>query len=310
MNVSADTFSIFTPDYYFGPAKEMYDNPAKFRQASDLVSRISRQGMMELSLVVHHVGRGCTLNVEKRVTDDLMLTDLKDCKFEEMSWPARSIEFHFEDTRIGSMLIAFMDRATYAKELSEDIQQPVVVNDNASRHEYLMVASAQNKKHECCLCLYTEFQWREALRTGRAGQMAHHSPADSNMDPEESFAHHQLVILCMKVLAYASVPQLRPVPVQPHQLCRRKHDAKPGFKGRPSRPAFRVLYLPTIIRQTPKETTASGSHRTFKGRRGHLRYFRSDRFTVKKGTWRFIPPVAAPVAETPHTVFKVRKISA
>jgi len=94
----------------------------------------------------------------------------------------------------------------------------------------------------------------------------------------------------MKVLAYSSIPQFKPAPVTRHQL--HYGEGKPGVRGRPNRPTFRVIYLPHVIHvgeRKPSEPT--GIHREFKGRRGHLRYFHSDYFVNVKGQWKYIAPV-------------------
>jgi hypothetical protein len=86
------------------------------------------------------------------------------------------------------------------------------------------------------------------------------------------------------------------------------YGGKPDVKGRPNRPSFRVVYLPSIVRpKAPVQTNGEG--KDFRGRRGHIRWYHDERYVNRKGTWDFIQPIKDPkTGKYPeHMVYKVRK---
>jgi hypothetical protein len=112
--------------------------------------------------------------------------------------------------------------------------------------------------------------------------------------------------LVLKVFAFVSVPTFKPTQIFKKQM---HHGGKPDVKGRPNRPSYRVVYLPSIVRPKTGETNGEGKGHDFKGRRGHIRWYHDERYVNRRGTWDFIRPVADPkTGKYPErTVFKVRK---
>ena len=271
------------------------------------VASIGAQMFTELLLLRLHIEKGATFFVEKQVSDDLQLTDFASGKFEDLPWPAVTVEFNFEDPELGTMLVGKLSRKDLVDTAANKMHVDMMGYSADAGHEHQLISLCQCADGSgSCLNVHDEHTWPRLLETGEVDSMQPHGIADGKMTPRESAALVELLKLCLKVLAYASIPQFKPQPVTPGQL--RRGEAKPGVRGRPKRPTFRIVYLP-IVRPAapPKPTTGQkpGAHREFKGRRGHIRWFHSDFYVNMKGKWIYVPPVIMAGAE--HLLAKVRK---
>ena len=113
--------------------------------------------------------------------------------------------------------------------------------------------------------------------------------------------------LIFKVLVYAAVPRCRPAKssqIDLHYGRSQIHpQSKPGFKGRPVTPIYRVVSLPAHVHQAAHDGEGDGGNRRFLGRRGHFHYYRHKRFTHRQGTFDYFPEITA---ESVKTIYKVR----
>jgi hypothetical protein len=123
------------------------------------------------------------------------------------------------------------------------------------------------------------------------------------LEIEERKVLQFMALLAYKVLVFASIPQFRPKETSKKEL---HFGGKPGVCGRPRRPMFKVLYLPSQRKEKEDYRRAeNGAHHEFKGRRGFFRFYQDERFVSLKGQRRFIPPVPGPDGAYPKRKFKV-----
>jgi len=273
-----------------------------------LVASMGAQMFTELLLLRLHVEKGATFYVERGVSDDLQLTDFANGRFEDLPWPATTVEFNFEDPALGTMLIGKLSRKDLVETARDKLNVEMAGYSASPDHDHQMISLCQcSDGSGSCLTVHDEHTWPKLLESGALDSAYQGHAADLQISRAESVESVDLLKLCLKILAYASVPQYRPVPVTRGQL--HHGEAKPGVRGRPSRPTFRVVYLPHVVHPTeprpPAEPGEPGKAREFKGRRGHIRWFHSDFFVKMKGKWIYVAPVVVAGAE--HLLAKIRK---
>jgi hypothetical protein len=123
-----------------------------------------------------------------------------------------------------------------------------------------------------------------------------------SLSKEEDQAVRYVMRLALKTLAYAAIPQHKPT-----LLASRAEIKAAGIHPKHVlRPAYRVKYLPRIIRPREDSENAQGSPTAFLGRSGHLRLYKDDRYTNMRGKWQWIPPIEPP--DGVKVVFKIRKV--
>jgi len=122
----------------------------------------------------------------------------------------------------------------------------------------------------------------------------------------EQTAMSRMALMAFKVLTFASIARFKPqVTLDPPT---KRQGGKPGFMNRPKTKRVIVQYLPRHLDERRQaRTEAGGGKHTFRGRRGHLRRYRSERYVNKKGCDEWIYPVPAPDGSVPKRVFKVVK---
>jgi len=222
---------------------------------------------------------GVQLRVDKALSDDLLLSDFKNPDLAALLWPSHTVEFYFEDPAIPTAIIGRYDIHTILAQF-EGLDIP-----DAEPGDRLMVLIEGDDGRGNTLV--TKPSKHEEILIGRS------VPADPGampLAPGENEDLLNLTTLCLKVLAYCSVPKFQFQ--EPGQITRRM-GGKVGFKGRPSRPSKRVSYMPSIVTlgKPTNPSEPNGKHVSPHNRRGHLRYYQSDRYVNRKGTWDFIPPV-------------------
>jgi hypothetical protein len=235
---------------------------------------------------------GVVLIVDERVSRDLEISSIAG-SLANLSWPAPSIEMRFQDPGLPSILLC---------------------PDVGRGTEEAAVAFCATDKDGACLSLaLPERLWQDYIKGDVEPHMAHRVEEDIDLEAGEAAAMRYLATLAIKVIAYSSVPQHKPVRIETRAEMKEaglhpKHVVVPTHPTyiSPKRKAFVVRYLPRVIR--PHIERGNGAkHRTFMGRAGHIRYFTSDYWKNVKGQWRMIAPIPPP--EGVNIVYKVRSIS-
>jgi hypothetical protein len=226
-----------------------------------------------------HRKHGAQMRVQKEVTDDLLLTDLGKVEFDEIPWPYNSIELWFEDPTLPTVLVS---RA--ATEVLNKMVEGVRFSDVPGGVR--VVVRMQSKEGLVLVHNVHVGMWEDLMKHGTLPLVP--GPT-SRLDPLEDAAMRYMLILALKVFAYASLPKYKPEKVGE---VTRKMGGKPGLYNRPKRPAVRIVYLPEVhsARAPAEQERLAAGKRIMRERRGHFRHFRSDYFIHKKGTRTFIPP--------------------
>ena len=299
--------SLFAKNLLYPPM--VSDPKSRWEDAAfvaPIIGRFGVQAYTELLLMHVHAEMGMTYVVQKAITDELQQCDFAaDTHFENLPWPAKTIEFNFADPELGTILVGHLLRDDL-RAVSETLNVALIGHaaESTHTHELIVVAHCADRSGSCII-VHDENTWTRML-AGERAEMALAGPTDGHMNKVETDSLLELTLLCFKVLAYSSIPQFKPQPVSRNQLYR--GEGKPGVLGRPARPTFRTVYLPHVVRPTapaePVEGQAPEIHREFKGRRGHIRWFHSDFYVNMKGKWIYVPPV---IVEGQHLIAKVRK---
>lgn len=249
---------------------------------------------------------GAQVRVQAEVSTDMLQTDLGNTTMDEIIWPAKAVEMIFEDERLPGMVLAKLTvkeiKSMYpGLEIVENPLQP-----GKWYKEQRVVLCMESTKGELLALNLVESIWDGVLFKDERYDMLDAVP----LDDEENGVLKEALRLCIKVFAYASLPRYKPVPVT--QITR-KMGGKPGFKGRPSRPSLRVVYLPTVHTVLPEneqdhEATGKGKSHAFKGRRGFFRTYRHERYVNMRGKRIFVAPVSVEIEKIEkRQTFIVRK---
>lgn len=262
---------------------------------------LSNTGLMEIAMLAIHQERGIQMSVSKAVSDDLQASDLQNVRFEDVAWPAHSIEFFFDDPDLPTLLMLYATPAALARMKLA----PPEDRDNTKPFIRVLV----QERHERGSSAYTLQANYQPAHMDRFVQDSNEcrpfcDPNADALEPEEAEKLAGLVLLCYKVLVFSQVPRLKPAIWQPYQLPR--DGGRPGVGRRPRRPIHRVIYLPAA-RKTDEGTTREKGPHTFRGRRGHFHHYRDDCFVNKKGTVDYWAPIPGPDGSFPKTVYRVVK---
>jgi hypothetical protein len=237
------------------------------------------------TLMLTQLLEGALMIVDVGVSRDLEVSSAVG-SLEDLIWPSQVFEMRFGDSLPAVIL--------YAKDRTSDTDEAAV-------------AFACSDKSGAVLTLsLNETMWKAYCDGGVMPTMDKVIPEDLPMEDDEASAMKYMAMLAIKVIAYASVPQHRPV-----QLKTRSELKEAGIHPKhvtPNQKTLRVKYLPRKISDPmPKAgETGEGTHR-FMGRAGHIRYFTSEFFKNVKGQWRWIAPIPPP--EGIKVIYKVKKIS-
>lgn len=237
---------------------------------------------------------GVQIQVQKEVSDDLLISDFTSGSFADVPWPGKICEVYSEDPKIPTILVlkcSPKDIESWFPNLtvglkSEEYVSAVIQEGSGLTSKMLSL----NLKPE----MYNNF-----LTNSETDSMSDLGLVNSALSPQDNATLAVLMRLVLKVFAFISIPTFKPVSINRKEM---KWGGKPGVKNRPNRPAMRCIYAPTVRYEKGETEKASGKHIHFKGRRGHFRYFRSEVFTKKRGQWTYIQPVSVE-----KVVIKVRK---
>jgi len=231
----------------------------------------------------YHVKFGEQIVVQKEVSDDLDKTDLQEITFEELPLLNESLEFYFEDPKLGTFLLNLASPEQLLTAVGGEFKAPDLKYSRAG------IICYANQKDEGVLTF--------RIRGNICKQTLKEHINDES--PSEII---DMAFLCFKVLIYASIPKLKPQRATKKQL---KFGGKPKVKGRPNLPINRVVYLPRAeIMSGQGITEDTGRVNNFYGRRGFMRTYRHDRYKKMKGKIQYIPPVVG-TKPKPKTIYKV-----
>jgi hypothetical protein len=231
----------------------------------------------------YHVKFGEQIVVQKEVSDDLDKTDLQEITFEELPLLNESLEFYFEDPKLGTFLLNLASPEQLLTAVGGQFKAPDL---EYSRQGTICYA---NQKDEGVITFRI---WGDICK----------QTLIEHINNESLSEVIDIAFLCFKVLIYASIPKLTPQRITKKQL---KFGGKPKVKGRPNLPINRVVYLPRAeIMRGQGIAEDTGRVNNFYGRRGFMRTYRHDRYKKMKGKIQYIPPVVG-TKPKPQTTYKV-----
>lgn len=259
----------FYASLIFNPSN--YDDPIQAKLST--LSFISKR---------YHVQYGEQIVVDKKVSDDLAQTDLEDIAFKELPILHDSLEFYFEDPKLGTFLLNTAEPKSFSKSVGLDYKQE-------PSHEKKCTFSYETKDVPQTLITKGEGTITKETLLAELGNNVIEGSVD-------------MLFLCFKVLIYASIPKLKPKSISKKEL---RFGGKPKVKGRPHLPIKRVVYLPREqIIDGQGMTERTGKKYNFYGRRGFMRTYRHERYTKMRGKIQYMPPIP-PKDEKPKTSYKV-----
>ena len=252
-----------------------YKDPAAFSGA-----------MHCLSLRMDHVNSGCIVTVSKEVSGAMEASRMSDAVFDDVPFLAPSIEFIWEDPALPNCIIS--------NSLTDDADVVLSILLTLKQHY-----SAKKKGSIVCV----------SIPDGELKAFMQDDIDPARFDREDRFdaktlssnthAIRYMISLCLRVLAYAAVPQVKQAIERP---VTRKERKKVGvFRDHTELPPGGITHLrnlPRVVREAGDAEPSvgdAGSRRSFLGRLGHIRYFKSERFSeAVRGTWKWIAPVMPP----------------
>ena len=256
--------------------------------------------IMEILMKWYHMNHGSQLVCELDVTNDMSHTDVEDVSLSDIPFPADSIEFFFADTKIPTILVFKGAIGDIVRRIGIDDVFSEETNARDSLNFWIETRSGAGFMFRA-----NETNWNELMSSDVDDQQVMiNSTAFSQAEWDSIRPAFMMVI---KVLIYASIPHHTVETIG----TKKRHyplGGKPGIRNRPARPSKRIVYLPEIRKERAYEEEGTLKHE-FRGRRGHLRFYKHKRFKKSglQNTWAFIPPVRGPNGEMPKAVFRVRK---
>lgn len=290
------------PPKYLTPeaVKAMLKSNSEAINRGDESSNMLTATHLEMFLHAHH--DGAQVWVSKEVSDDLSASDISDPDFASIPLLAPSMEFVFEDPKLPSFLLFenALDRLGQLMPVNIVNRRP----DGQRAMLNLYASTAQVKEGGAMINLPVE-----SFNDFARGENVHFPTHVGFLDltDEDLRQLSAMALLAFKVLFFASIDQFKPESTRKQPT--RSQGGKAGFRNRPTTVRKVVQYLPRQ-RQEARSGHAeeSGSTRSFLGRRGHLRTFRSERFKNVRGTRIFIAPVPGRDGTVPsRKQFKVRR---
>lgn len=261
-----------------------------------------------MAALLAHRTQGAQMWVSRQVSDDLSRSVIPEPHFEDVAWPLPSIEFVWEDPTIPMFILrnnqlADVNDWALAK-IRPMMDDTWVVNPppNPGLLTLLawdMVPASQGGP----LLSHTSLRPEEMNKFAMGMELDIPHRGDVETDKLEIAALHEMALLAFKVLMFAGVPRFKARKTQDPPT--KKEGGKPGFMHRPKTDRYIVQYLPRQIQEKRHEAEIAGKSHTFKGRLGHLRTYKSDRYTYKKGQTDYMWPIPDPNGNYPKRNFKV-----
>jgi hypothetical protein len=256
--------------------------------------------ILEMLMKWNHCINGSQLVIDEAVTKDLALTDIDKVQIEDIPFVSDSMEFFFGDPALPTVLL-------YKGPLNSICEacdvRPLFDTETAYRDS--LNFWIETKSGAGFAFRANETNWNDLLYAENAeipelkGSIAFTDTEWSKLQP--------LIILCIKVCVYASIPHHTSAIVGTKKKAF-PIGGKPGIANRPVTRSMRVVYLPEIKREHAPSEEGDGKHK-FNGRRGYLRHYKHKRFARSglQNTWQYIAPVPGPNGQIPSQIYKIRK---
>jgi len=244
---------------------------------------------------------GSQMQVSKEVSHDLEHTDFGEAsEIENINWVSKVIEVYFEDPRLPTILIANLNKEDLNKLFPE-----LEVEETCQNIIALMQEGSDQKTGAHLNLQLHPGMYKDFIETGECPSM-NNGIFSSPHTPSDNASICYMLHLALKVLVFAYIPKFKPNTINSKKEM--KIGGKPGVKGRPNRPALKVIYLPKVYNEKHSFSLLNSKNKEFLGRRGFIRFYRDNRWTFKKGTWDFIAPVKNPkTGKYPISLYRVRK---
>lgn len=256
--------------------------------------------ILEMLMKWNHCVNGSQLVIDEDVTRDLSHTDISQVRIEDIPFVNDSMEFFFADPKLPTVLL-------YKGALNSICEACDVGHlfDTETAYRDSLNFWIETKSGAGFAFRANETNWNDLLYAQNSeipelkGSVAFTDTEWQKLQP--------LLIMCIKVCVYASIPHHTSAIVGTKKKAYPK-GGKPGIANRPITRSMRVVYLPEIKREHAPSEGEGGKHK-FNGRRGHLRFYRHKRFAKSglQNTWEFIAPVPGPNGQIPAQIYKVRK---
>lgn len=246
---------------------------------------------------------GIQYQVQKEVSDEMMETDFSaGSQLEDVPWPAPAIEMYFEDPKLPT-IIMMKTSPQYIESTLPGMKVAL------KEREYLTAVMQEGSdpiNHAALSLQLHPGLYKQFLDTAETVRMEDFGSFSASLNDRDHASISFMLNLAIKVLVFASLPRFKPAPIGRKQM---HFGGKPDVKGRPQRPAFRTFYAPNIryLSDGPKSQNETGFKREFRGRRGYWVYYKHERYTLRRGTWDYIPRTEVSGEKVP-TVVKVRKV--
>jgi hypothetical protein len=278
------------------------------------------------------IEEGCRMVVDRAVSDMMRVTPLKDVGFEDIVWPAESVELYFEDPSLPTCLMAKVSLETTTR-LSTKLGVPLAVTfgEGATHlmlsydgHDHVAPVRAEYTLH------ISNSEFARILGTKDHRKITDYKPTSlSRVEVDgreqipptfreplavesERMEQHHLLRLAFRCLAYACIPQAA---VMTSPARRSPYGSNAGVCGRPmtKKPMVHVRMLPTLLRPaTGGRAPAAGEPASYSviphDRRSHLRVLRHDRWKQRKGEVVLVPAAKIHGGSEQAPVYRVRKV--
>jgi hypothetical protein len=284
----------------------------------DIIKKIneSKDDMISWDILYQQYKIGANFFIKKSVTDELLKTDLKNIKYEDIRFPFDSTEIYFEDIDIPTVIIQnfknilpFLFTKKDMDSLSLEEKESFSIYKKSIRDVYnngfrmLSQDKIENGRVIFNTIQWSDFQVDEWLNND---YFIKSQTCFQEMSKEESNDHKNLFKLIVKVFLYISIPEYKAIPITKNQL---QMAGKPGVKNRPNRPTFKVIYVPSVINTNKKESVVNNeAKKTPHFRRGHFMMLRDERYKENKGKLIFRKPAMIHGGEMKDKLYVARKI--
>lgn len=250
--------------------------------------------------LVRHAKDGAHMYVSKEVSDDLDHSHIDDPDFANLTWPHDRLELYFEDPSLPSFLA---QRATGRADYE-------ALNGYAAHDAFRLSDDKLSKLNITRVTLM-------AMTNGDTPVVVRMPIPDinafargDNMDRAEytdgiCAAIRDMTVRLFKVLLFAASDGYAPRVTTERPT--KAQGGKPNFKGRPKTKRFIVEYLPR--QQVAKKRANAEATRThnFRGRHGHWRVYKADRYVNMRGRREYMHPIPGPDGKIPPRKFRVIK---
>lgn len=301
--------SNFVKNLGYFPKKDLED--LGFRRRVLRMSSVDAGTLSRIAHLMIQTMKGDQLWVSKEVSDDLAMStfDTEEFDVRSLEWPSNYLEVFFEDPKLATFIAARWEVAGFREEISclleETIQLDGVPPEGDCWHFQAEtpatdISSLANTPEKCAAFAMLGDLMEDQNRAAEAAILAGPLPRG------EAEELRSMVLMFIKLLLFISsdVQTVSKTTEKPT----RKQGGKPGVRNRPSNGRFVVEYLPLHRAEKKRQAKEEEKkqHHKFRGRRGHFRHFRAERFRAMRGKRKFIFPIPGPDGTVPRKKFVVR----